>query len=483
MEIRANNSGIRQISPYGDLEGRLTEDRNDVFCFSEEKIKKQRIVVLGGGESGVGGAILAKKKGFDVFLSDFSEIQPKYKTMLIENGIEFEEKQHTEEKILNAREVIKSPGISETAPIIKKIKEKGIHIISEIEFAGRYTNAKMICITGSNGKTTTTMLIYHILKNAGLNVGLAGNVGDSLALQVANKNYDYFVVELSSFQLDNMYDFKADIAILLNITPDHLDRYEYNFKYYIDSKFRIIQNQTPSDIFIYWSECPTIKEELEKRNINSTRLPFDYEKREKNNAYIENGELVINTANNTFRMPIGELALEGRHNIHNSMSAGLAANALNIKNDKIREALSNFEGVEHRLEYVASVRGIKFINDSKATNVNSCWYAVQSVKTPLVLILGGTDKGNDYSELDNIVREKVHTIVCLGADNEKLLKHFSGKVRNIYDTHSMKEAVNIAYKSANKEETVLLSPCCASFDLFENYEDRGRKFKNAVKQL
>ncbi len=441
------------------------------------------LVILGGGESGVGAAILAKKEGYNVFLSDLSEIKPIYKTMLNEHQRAWEEKQHTEDIILAAGEVIKSPGIPDKALIIKKLKEKGIHIISEIEFAGRYTNAKMICITGSNGKTTTTMLIYHILKDAGLNVGLAGNVGHSLALQVAENNFDYFVIELSSFQLDNMYDFKADIAILLNITPDHLDRYEYNFQYYIDSKLRIVQNQDENDIFIYWNEDPVIKKELEKNNIKSTKYPFQLNKEPGIAAYTENEELILNTLNNTFTMPLQKLALEGTHNTYNSMAAALTASAMNIKDEKLRESLSNFQGVEHRLEYVATVRGIKFINDSKATNVNSCWYALQSAKTPLVLILGGTDKGNDYTEIESLVQEKVHTIICMGADNQKLLDFFGDKVSNIVDTHSIEEAVNAAYKSAHKGDTVLLSPCCASFDLFENYEDRGDKFKKCVRNL
>jgi UDP-N-acetylmuramoylalanine--D-glutamate ligase len=452
------------------------------------------LIVLGGGESGVGAAILAKKKGFDVFLSDFATIKPRYKKILTKHGIDFEEGTHKRVMEIIAPpsppfggtlEVIKSPGIPDKAPIIKELKKRNIPIISEIEFAGRYTNAKMICITGSNGKTTTTMLTYHILKNAGLKVGLAGNVGNSLALQVAENDFDYFVIELSSFQLDNMYEFKANIAVLLNITPDHLDRYEYNMQKYIDSKFRIVQNQEKDDIFIYWNGDPIISEELKTKNeeLKMKLLPFNIDKEKNNAAFIENDKLVINTKDDKFTMPISQLALEGTHNTYNSMAAGIAACAMNIKKDVIRESLSNFQGVEHRLEYVASVRGIRFINDSKATNVNSCWYALQSAKTPVVLILGGTDKGNDYSEIENLVNKKVHSIVCMGTDNSKLLEFFKGKVANIYDTHSIEDAVNAAYKSANKGDTVLLSPCCASFDLFENYEDRGCKFKDCVRNL
>jgi UDP-N-acetylmuramoylalanine--D-glutamate ligase len=443
----------------------------------------KKIVILGGGESGVGAAILAKKEGFDVFLSDLSLIKSQYKTMLDKHQIAWEEKQHTEAIILSADEIIKSPGIPNKAPIIKKLKEKGIPIISEIEFAGRYTNAKMICITGSNGKTTTTMLTYHILKNAGFNVGLAGNVGNSLALQVAENNFDYYVIELSSFQLDDMYEFKADVAILLNITPDHLDRYEYNFQNYVDSKFRIIQNQTENDVFIYWDGDPVIRKEIEKRKPTSTLYPFDINKGKDIETYIEKENLIINTLNKKFTMPTNKLSLEGTHNTYNSMAAGISACVMNIKDEKIRESLSNFEGVEHRLEYVASVRGIRFINDSKATNVNSCWYALQSAKTPVILILGGTDKGNDYTEIERLVKEKVRAIVCMGVDNSKLLSFFEGKVPAIFDTHSIEDAVKIAYKSSEKGDTVLLSPCCASFDLFENYEDRGEKFKDCVKSL
>ncbi|MDR3652422.1 MAG: UDP-N-acetylmuramoyl-L-alanine--D-glutamate ligase [Paludibacter sp.] len=443
----------------------------------------KKIVILGGGESGVGAAVLAQKQGFDVFLSDLSEIKEEYKTLLEKYEIVWEEKQHTEELILNADEVIKSPGIPDKAPLIKKLHMLGTPVISEIEFAGRYTRAKMICITGSNGKTTTTMLVYHILKNAGLNVGLAGNVGQSLAFQVATDSFDYFVVELSSFQLDGMTEFKADIAILLNITPDHLDRYDYNFQNYVDSKFRITQNQTEEDAFIFWDNDPVIKAELAKRNIQSTMYPFAIERNEKTKAFIEQDELIIKTLKTLFTMPTTELALQGLHNTYNSMAAGLAASIIDVRKESIRQSLQDFQGVEHRLEYVATVKNIRFINDSKATNVNSCWYALQSVKTPVVLILGGTDKGNDYTEIEELVQNKVKGLIFMGLDNSPLHKFFDGKISKITDVQSMEDAVKAAYKMAIDGDTVLLSPCCASFDLFKNYEDRGKQFKSCVRDL
>lgn len=443
----------------------------------------KRIVILGGGESGVGAAVLAKKKGFDVFVSDLSEIKSQYKKILNNEIITWEEKQHTESLIINADEVIKSPGIPDKAPLIKLLKNLGTSIISEIEFASRYSNAKMICITGSNGKTTTTMLLYHILKNAGFNVGLAGNVGQSLAMQVATEQFDYFVVELSSFQLDGMYKFKADLAILLNITPDHLDRYDYNFQYYVDSKFRIIQNQGPEDAFIYWDNDPVIKAELAKRNIPSTLYPFAIDKTEMTTAFIIHNEIFINTLKSTFQMSISELALQGIHNSYNSMAAGIAASIVNVKKENIKESLQDFQGVEHRLEYVATVRNIRFINDSKATNVNSCWYALQSLKTPVVLIIGGTDKGNDYSEIEDLVKEKVKGMVFLGVDNSALHDFFDSKIKNIVEAQSMEAAVKAAYQMGKDGDAVLLSPCCASFDLFQNYEDRGSQFKKCVKTL
>ncbi|NDP20821.1 MAG: UDP-N-acetylmuramoyl-L-alanine--D-glutamate ligase [Paludibacter sp.] len=443
----------------------------------------KRIVILGGGESGSGAAVLAKKQGFEVFVSDLSEIKTEYKSLLDKHEISWEEKQHTEELILNADEVVKSPGIPDKAPMIKKLLAQGTSIISEIEFAGRYTEAKMICITGSNGKTTTTMLVYHILKNAGLNVGLAGNVGQSLALQVARESFDYYVVELSSFQLDGMKEFKADIAILLNITPDHLDRYEYKFQNYVDSKFRILQNQTEKDAFIFWENDPIIKAELAKRKIQSTLYPFAIERTEKTKAFIEKDELILTTLKTLFTMPTSELALQGMHNAYNSMAAGLAATIVNVKKESIRQSLQDFQGVEHRLEYVATVKNIRFINDSKATNVNSCWYALQSIKTPVVLILGGTDKGNDYSEIEELVKEKVSGIIFLGLDNSALHNFFDEKVKNIIDVKSMEDAVDKAYEMAKEGDSVLLSPCCASFDLFKSYEDRGKQFKNCVRNL
>ena len=443
----------------------------------------KRIVILGAGESGAGAAVLAKKQGFDVFVSDFGEIKDHYKQLLDNHHIPWEEKQHSEKLILNAGKVIKSPGIPDKTPIVKQLIEKKIPVISEIEFAGRYTDAKMICITGSNGKTTTTMLIYHILKDAGLNAGLAGNVGESLALQVAEKDFDYYVLELSSFQLDGMKEFKADIAILLNITPDHLDRYDYEFQKYIDSKFKIIQNQTSKDSFIFWNDDPVIQQELKKRKIQSTLYPFSLEREEKTKAFIENNLLIINTLNNLFTMPSAELSLQGIHNTYNSMAAGLAASIVNVRKENIRQSLQDFQGVEHRLEYVATVKDVKYINDSKATNVNSCWYALQSMRTQVVLILGGTDKGNDYSEIEELVKEKVTGLIFLGVDNEKLHQFFDGKVEKIVDVQSMEECVKEAYKMANPGQTVLLSPCCASFDLFKNYEDRGKQFKACVRNL
>ncbi len=442
-----------------------------------------RIVILGAGESGVGSAILAQKKGFDVFVSDMSAIKPKYKEELERRGIPYEEKQHTEMLILNADEVIKSPGIPEKAPIIKALRAQNTPIVSEIEFAGRYTDAKTICITGSNGKTTTTMLTYHILCEAGYNVGLAGNVGRSFAWQVAEQAFDYYVIELSSFQLDGMYDFRADVAILLNITPDHLDRYEYKFQNYIDSKFRILQNMTKAQTFVYWSEDPVIKAELEKREIMASQAPFK-ESAEHNLQFTITEDELIFGFEEELRIKTEEITIKGKHNMYNSMAAAVAANVMGVKNETIRRSLATFQGVEHRLEYVATIRGVRYINDSKATNVNSCWYALQSMKTPVVLILGGTDKGNDYSEIADLVREKVHTLIFMGLDNKKLNEYFGLNTNcKIVDTDNLADAVKAAYEVAQKGDTVLLSPCCASFDLFKNYEDRGEQFKQAVKQL
>lgn len=446
-------------------------------------MEQKKIVVLGAGESGAGAAVLAKVKGFDVFVSDSSAIKEKYKQLLDSYDIRWEEGQHTEVEILSAHEVIKSPGIPCDAPLIKALRERGIPVISEIEFAGRYTKARMICITGSNGKTTTTLLTYHILKSAGLNVGLAGNVGQSLALQVATCDYDYYVVELSSFQLDNMYDFKADIAVLLNITPDHLDRYDHKMENYVDAKFRITRNQTGDDAFIYWNDDPIINQKLQTMHLQAHLYPFSELSEPDSAAYTKDNQVVINTPGDTFTMSEESLALHGRHNLYNSLAAGISANLLHIKKEDIRRALSDFNAVEHRLEPVATVKGVRFINDSKATNVNSCWYALESMDRPVVLILGGKDKGNDYSEIEPLVREKVKAIVCLGVDNKKLHDFFGGMVPYIVDAYSMQEAVDLSYAAAQQGDVVLLSPCCASFDLFKSYEDRGRQFKECVRQL
>lgn len=442
----------------------------------------KRIVVLGAGESGAGAAVLAKAKGYDVFVSDMSKIKDKYKDQLNQHEIVWEEGRHTEELILNADEVIKSPGIPENAPMIVKLKEKGTPVISEIEFAGRYTDAKMICITGSNGKTTTTSLIYHILKNAGYNVGLAGNIGSSLALQVAEEHFDYYVIELSSFQLDNMYDFKADIAVLMNITPDHLDRYDFKMQNYVDSKMRIIQNQTEQDAFVFWNDDPIVKKELEKYHIKAKMCPFSEFKENACIGYVEDNEYIIEGPT-PFNMEQEELALRGKHNLYNSLAAGITADLAGVSNEKIREGLKSFEGVEHRLEKAGRVRGVEFINDSKATNVNACWYALDSMRTPTVLILGGKDKGNDYSEIFELVKEKCIGLVFLGVDNSKLHDAFDGFGIPIADVKNMKDCVDECVKMAKPGSTVLLSPCCASFDLFKNMEDRGEQFKECVKNL
>ena len=443
----------------------------------------KKIVVLGAGESGTGAAILAKEKGMDVFVSDMGAIAPMYQALLDQHHIAWEAGKHTPERILDADEVIKSPGIPLTAPLVKQLTEQGTPILSEIEFAARYTDAKMICITGSNGKTTTTSLIFDMLRRAGLNVGLAGNIGNSLALQVAQEDHDYYVIELSSFQLDNCYDFKADIAILLNITPDHLDRYDHQFQNYVDAKFRITRNQTSKDAFIYWSEDPVINREIARIQPQATLYPFG--SNEQNVAYTDGSHLIVASKTDVapLRVPLDELSLKGKHNQLNSMAAGLAAQILNIHNDVIRESLQQFAGVDHRLQYVATIRGVRYINDSKATNVNSCWYALESMTTPTVLILGGTDKGNDYSEIDELVKEKCHTLVFMGKDNSKLVQHFEPMGITYISTDNLKDAVQAAYHSANEGDTVLLSPCCASFDLFKNYEDRGEQFMHAVRKL
>lgn len=452
----------------------------------------KRLVILGGGESGVGTAVLAKQKGFDVFLSDKGKIKDEYKNVLSKYEIKWEEEKHTEALIFNADEVVKSPGIPDKADLVIMLHIKGIPVISEIEFAGRYTNAKKICITGSNGKTTTTLLIYHILKKAGLNVGLGGNIGKSFAMLVAEnagrsdkKDLDYYVLELSSFQLDGMVDFKADIAVLLNITPDHLDRYNYEMQNYVDSKFRIIRNQTENDSFIFCIDDEIIARELIKKTISAKQYPFSIKQEVEKGAYLnENNQIVINTNNtNPLFMTIQELALQGKHNIYNSMAAGVTTKLVEIRKETIRESLSDFHNIDHRLEVVGNVHGIEFINDSKATNVNSTWYALESMDKPVILILGGVDKGNDYSMLNDLVKEKVKAIICLGADNKKIIKAFGGMVEIILEANSAKEAVAQAYKLGKKGDTVLLSPACASFDLFEDYEDRGTQFKQAVRGL
>lgn len=448
--------------------------------------QKPRMVILGSGESGVGSAILAQAKGYDVFVSDKSLIKEKYKLELIHHNIAFEEGTHTEDLILNATEIIKSPGIPDKVELIQKAKAKNIPVISEIEFAGRHTNAKTICITGSNGKTTTTLLTYHILKKAGYNVGLGGNIGKSFAYQVATENFDYYVLELSSFQLDGMYKFKADVAVLLNITPDHLDRYEYKFENYVASKFRITQNLTKDDAFVYCADDVVMEEFMKHTHIEAELVPFSIKKTiEGNGAFLQNNEITLNYNNNPkpLIMTLEQLALAGKHNVYNSMAASMAARIVDIRKDIIRESLEDFVNVEHRLEFVASINGIEFINDSKATNVNSAWYALESMQKPTVWIVGGQDKGNNYEELVDLVKEKVKAIVCLGVDNKKIIKAFKGSVENIMEAGSAVEAVAMSYKLASKGDAVLLSPACASFDLFQNYEDRGVQFKTAVRGL
>ncbi len=441
------------------------------------------VAILGGGESGVGAAILAQKKGFEVFVSDLGKIKEKYKDVLSNYKIDFEEEKHSEEQILNADLVVKSPGIPETAPLVIQLKRKGISVVSEIEFAGKYNSAKTICITGSNGKTTTTLLLYHILKRAGVNVGLAGNVGKSFAWQVAEENFDVYVIELSSFQLDGMFYFRADVSVLMNITPDHLDRYNYEMQNYIDSKFRVLQNQTKSDYFIYCSDDEIIQKEIKKRKIEPVAIPFSLNEPGEIGAGIKENRIIININQKQFSMSILDLSLQGKHNTYNSMAAGIASMVFEIRDDQLRESLADFTGVEHRLERFLKVHGIEFINDSKATNVNSTWYALESVLKPIVWIVGGIDKGNDYSMLEDLARKKVKAIVCLGKNNSKIHDSFEGVVEDIVDASSMEEAVKAAYYLARNGDTVLLSPACASFDLFENYEDRGIQFKKQVRNL
>ena len=443
-----------------------------------------RLVILGGGESGVGTAILGKKKGYDVFVSDFGKIKENYKEVLTINKIAFEDEKHTEELILNADVVMKSPGIPEKSPIVKKLLEKNIPVISEIEFAAPFTTATTIGITGSNGKTTTTLLTYHLLKQGGLNVGLAGNIGKSFAWQVAENKHDCYVLELSSFQLDGIVNYKPDIAVLLNISPDHLDRYNYDYNLYIDSKFRVTMNQTEDDYLIYDEDDEAITNWLANHKIKANKLPFSLTKKiEEGGSITENNEININLNDENFIMPINKLALEGKHNVKNTMAATTVAQLMNIRKATIRESLTNFQGAEHRLEKVLKINNVQYINDSKATNVNATFFALDSMNTPTVWIVGGVDKGNDYDELMALVREKVKGIICLGVDNKKLADKFEGLVDMFVETTSMSEAVKIANKMAERGDTVLLSPACASFDLFENYEDRGKQFKQAVQNL
>ena len=444
--------------------------------------KNKHIVILGAGESGVGAALLAKKQEWNVFVSDAGKIKADYKTELDNNQIEWEENTHSTDRIFQAELIVKSPGIPETTDLMRALRNKQIKIISEIEFAGYYTRGKSICVTGSNGKTTTTMLTHHILKKAGWDVGLAGNVGKSFAKQVAEGDHDWYVLELSSFQLDDMFEFKADIGILTNITPDHLDRYENQMQKYVDSKFRILNNQNHEDWFIYNYDDPIIREELSKRKLSMNLAPFSLKEEIKVGAYAVNNQLIINIKDQ-LTMSIHELALKGKHNTQNSLAAGIAARLVEIRKSVVRESLEDFENVEHRLEFVAKVNGIEFINDSKATNINSTWYALETMENPVVWVMGGVDKGNDYSELSNLVKDKVKAIICLGIDNQKIIKAFGHLVETIVEVGSATEAVAYAYRLAKKNETVLLSPACASFDLFENYEDRGNQFKQAVRKL
>jgi len=445
-------------------------------------MKKQRLVILGGGESGVGTALLGKDSGFEVFVSDKGIIKEKYKEVLIHNEIEFEDNQHTEAKILNADLVMKSPGIPDKVTLIKEIRALGIPVISEIEFASNFTEATLVAITGSNGKTTTASLTYHLLKQE-LEVGLAGNIGDSFAKQVLEDNFPNYVLEVSSFQLDDIFDFKPKIAVLLNITPDHLDRYDHVFENYIASKFRIVENQTKDDYFIYDADDEVIESWLKQHSVQSTLLPFSLVKPIENGAYLDKDSIKITIDNNQIIMPTANLALEGKHNIKNAMAASTVAHLLKIRKQTIRESLENFQGVEHRLEHVLKINKVQYINDSKATNVNATYYALESMDAPTVWIVGGQDKGNDYNELFQFVNEKVKAIICLGVDNEKLMNNFGSMVDIIVETQFMSEAVKIAYKIAETGDNVLLSPACASFDLFENYEDRGRQFKDAVRNL
>lgn len=444
----------------------------------------KRIIVLGAGESGTGAAWLGNKQGFDVFVTDINTIENKYKNVLLKAGIRFEEGRHTESRILGADEIIKSPGIPDDHSLIVKARTLEIPVISEIEFAGRYCKAHKTCITGSNGKTTTTLLTWHILQKAGLNVGLAGNIGKSFAYQVAEENYDYYVLEISSFQLDGMIDFKAETAVLLNITPDHMDRYHYDFQEYVDSKMKITQNQENKDAFIFNADDEVIRKELGKREIYSRHYPFTLQSQTaEEGAFLSDNKLNIIIKQNITAMTLEALALQGRHNVYNSMAAGIAARILDIRKDTVKECLSDFQNIEHRLEYVSNIHGIEFINDSKATNVNSAWYALESMEKPVVWIAGGIDKGNNYEMLKDMVAAKVKAIVCLGNDNQRIIENFRYIIPEIYEAHSMEEAVALSYRAGKSGDVVLLSPACASFDLFKNFEERGQMFKEAVRGL
>jgi UDP-N-acetylmuramoylalanine--D-glutamate ligase len=446
---------------------------------------KKKLVILGGGESGVGSAILGKARGFDVFLSDKGAIAQNYRDQLEEEGIRYEEGRHTEEEVLSAHEVIKSPGIPDKVPLIQTLRSKGVPVISEIEFAGRYSKAKTICITGSNGKTTTTLLTYHILKKAGYNVGLGGNVGKSFALQVARESFEYYVLELSSFQLDGMFEFRADVSVLLNITPDHLDRYDYDFSKYAASKFRVTRNQGPSQHFVYNADDQVMSDYMRNHIIRATLVPFSIRREiDGDGAFLREKQLTLKYKNQKpLIMTIDQLSLQGRHNTYNAMAASLASRIVDVRKEVIRESLQDFQNIEHRLEFVASINGIEFINDSKATNVNSTWYALESMEKPVVWICGGQDKGNNYEELVDLVKQRVKAIVCLGKDNGKIIAAFKEHVGTIVETDTAADAVAASYKLGKKGDVVLLSPACASFDLFQNYEDRGLQFKAAVRAL
>jgi UDP-N-acetylmuramoylalanine--D-glutamate ligase len=463
----------------------LEEKKNSEYekAFPWRRFEGGSLVILGAGESGVGTAILGLKQGFEVFVSDIGKIKDKYKEVLEELGVAWEELQHSEQRILQADVVMKSPGMPETVSIVKQLEAKGVPVISEIEFAAAFTSAKIIGITGSNGKTTTTKFVYHILKNAGINVGMAGNVGDSFARQVATTTPDWFVLELSSFQLDGIKNFKPEIAVLTNITPDHLDRYEYKLENYIASKFRITKNQSAEDYFIYDFDDELITSWLKENPIKAEKMPFSLQQKVENGAYIENENIIVNIKNNQFNMPTSSLELQGKHNTKNAMAAATVSQLLRIRKDTIRESMESFQGVEHRLEQVLKINNVQYINDSKATNVNATFYALESMTTETVWIVGGEDKGNIYDDLLPLVNEKVKAIICLGIDNEKLVRNFGNCVDTLLETQSMSEAVRMAYGLTEKGDSVLLSPACASFDLFENYEDRGRQFKEAVRNL